>query len=311
MSRVDGTNGHARTSPPPPRRSTLPDGVEVLHASQAGWGCVGHAEIVEGWPREEVEHSDASVTAVCFRLGGTTRMEWSRGSQLWNYVASPGHFSVIPAGERNRFRCDGQMRSLICSLDAARLRPLVEQEWGGTAPRFELRPAYQKKTAEIVALGQSFATLLRTPRQGGALYAETLWTQVALQLLWNFSTLPRPVEHAVVSLSDARVRRVVDFLESSLAEEISLSDLAVVADLSPNQFLNAFKKATGKTPHRYLTERRVARACELLQNPQTTIAVIALAVGFSSQSHFTTVFGRIMGTTPASYRAEVLGLRPR
>ena len=111
-------------------------------------------------------------------------------------------------------------------------------------------------------------------------------------------------------LPDARLRGVIDFLDASLASEISLGDLADVAGLSPNYFLSAFKKATGKTPHRFLTEKRVAKACELLRNPQLSIVDVALAVGFSSQSHFTTVFGRFMKTTPASYRAHILGLEP-
>ena len=83
-----------------------------------------------------------------------------------------------------------------------------------------------------------------------------------------------------------------------------------MAGLSPNYFLHAFKQSTGQTPHRYLTELRIARACELLQNPHRSIVDISLAVGFSSQSHLTTVFRRFMKTTPAAYRQEVLGLRP-
>ena len=71
----------------------------------------------------------------------------------------------------------------------------------------------------------------------------------------------------------------------------------------------AFKRTTGRTPHRYLTELRIAKACELLQNPHRSIVDVSLAVGFSSQSHLTTVFRRLMKTTPAAYREEVLGLR--
>ena len=99
---------------------------------------------------------------------------------------------------------------------------------------------------------------------------------------------------------------VIDYIEASLASEISLRDLADVACLSPHYFLSAFKKATGKTPHRFLIEMRIAKSRELLMKPQMSIAAVALAVGFSSQSHFTTVFGRLTKTTPASYRAHIL-----
>ena len=99
---------------------------------------------------------------------------------------------------------------------------------------------------------------------------------------------------------------MIDYIEASLTSEISLRDLADVACLSPSYFLSAFKKATGKTPHRFLTEMRIAKSRELLMKPQMSIVAVALAVGFSSQSHFTTVFGRFTNTTPASYRARIL-----
>jgi AraC family transcriptional regulator len=99
---------------------------------------------------------------------------------------------------------------------------------------------------------------------------------------------------------------VVDYIRSSLGDEISLGALAELASLSPNYFLSAFRRATGKTPHRYLTEQRIAKACELLHHPHRSIVDVSLAVGFSSQSHLTAVFHRFLKTTPAAYREEVL-----
>ena len=125
--------------------------------------------------------------------------------------------------------------------------------------------------------------------------------------LWNYSSLPRQDQERAERLTDPRLRRVVDYIRSSLGNEISLGALAELAGLSPNYFLSAFRRSTGKTPHRYLTEQRVAKACELLHNPHCSIVDVSLAVGFSSQSHLTTVFRRVLKTTPATYREEVLG----
>ena len=101
---------------------------------------------------------------------------------------------------------------------------------------------------------------------------------------------------------------MIEYIQANLADDVSLEALAGVAGLSPNYFLGAFRQATGRTPHRYVTELRIARACELLHDPHRPITEVSLAVGFSSQSHLTEVFRRTMNTTPAAYRKEVLGL---
>ena len=248
--------------------------------------------------------------ALAFGLRGSARIEWKRGRHLSRFVGAPGGFTIVPAGEENSFCMDSSLQTLNLVFGSHQLRALADREWKPYGPTIEIAPVYHQTAPEIVALGQAFAGLLRSPRNGSGLYAETLWTQIAIQVLWNYSSLPRQCEAWVERLPDARLRGVIDYLDASLASEVSLGDLADVAGLSPNYFLRAFKKATGKTPHHFLTEKHVAKACELLSNPQLSIVNVALAVGFSSQSHFTTVFGRFMKTTPASYRAHILGLEP-
>jgi AraC family transcriptional regulator len=289
--------------------SNWPASLETVASSGIACQSIGHAVILRGHLPDFYAHQ-SSATSVSFTLSGTSAIEWKRGGYLSRFITTPGGFSVFVGGGDSAFYLPNPLETLNLAITPAQLHAIAERELGSSQSTVELYSVYQRTTPEIVALGQSFAGLLRSQRPSSGLYAETLWTQIAIQLLWNFSSLPRPSEIAVERLSDARVRRVIDYLQGSLAEEVSLGDLAELAGLSPNYLLGAFKKATGKTPHRYLTELRIAKACELLHNPQLSIVTVALAVGFSSQSHFTTVFGRYMKTTPASYRTEVLGLKP-
>ncbi len=129
-----------------------------------------------------------------------------------------------------------------------------------------------------------------------------------MHLLWGNAPLPGR-RAAGDSLDDGRLGRVVDYIEHGLGGEITVDELAEVSGLSPGYFVGAFKRALGKTPHQYLTERRVARACELLHDPHRAIIDVAMDVGFSSQSHLTSVFRKFMKTTPAAYRQQALGLR--
>jgi AraC-like DNA-binding protein len=74
--------------------------------------------------------------------------------------------------------------------------------------------------------------------------------------------------------------------------------------LSPCYFAHAFKATTGWSPHQYVLHRRLARAQHLLRTTQMPIAAIAYEVGFGSQSHMTTVFRRLLQTTPSRYRQQ-------
>lgn len=105
-------------------------------------------------------------------------------------------------------------------------------------------------------------------------------------------------------LSDIRLRIVLDYIESNLGREITLADLAECAGLSTPQFCQVFKNSTGFSPHRYLIKRRVERAKVMLRGECIDIAEIALALGFSSQSHFTRAFHIATGVAPMRYRRE-------
>jgi AraC family transcriptional regulator len=67
-------------------------------------------------------------------------------------------------------------------------------------------------------------------------------------------------------------------------------------------FSRQFKQSMGMTPTNYIAERRIERAKRLLQETEVPISEIALRVGFSSQSHFTSCFRRLAGLTPRSFR---------
>ncbi|HZW29863.1 MAG TPA: AraC family transcriptional regulator [Isosphaeraceae bacterium] len=273
----------------------------------AGWGDV-QGLIVEGRLTDFYPHS-SRLHAVAFLLSGTTQVEWKRGGRFTRYRSEPGSLTIVPAGDDHQFRTDRPIRALLWMIDPAWLQSVADQEWESHGSRIEIGEAFNRRDAEFWSLGQQLAVRLLSPIPGSRLYAEALQMQLALQLLWNHSSLPRPNGKGMERLADPRLRRVVAYIDSSLGNEISLGELAELAGLSPNYFLSAFRRATGKTPHRYLIERRVARACELLRNPHRSIVDVSLAVGFSSQSHLTTVFRRFLKTTPAAYREEVLGAR--
>ena len=80
------------------------------------------------------------------------------------------------------------------------------------------------------------------------------------------------------------------------------ADLAKVAGLSRMHFAAQFRAATGYRPREYLLHQRIEHAKSLLSNTETPLAEVALTVGFCTQAHFSTVFKRVTGETPARWR---------
>ena len=77
-------------------------------------------------------------------------------------------------------------------------------------------------------------------------------------------------------------------MNASLDKDISIAQLASECGLSSSHFARAFKQATGQPPYRWLLERRLDTAQDLLLNSQMSLQEIASACGFLDQSHFST-----------------------
>lgn len=114
----------------------------------------------------------------------------------------------------------------------------------------------------------------------------------------------------VNALPKWRLRRVEQYIAEHFSRCISLSELASVAGLSRMHFAAQFRAATGYRPREYLLNHRIERAKTMLVTTERPLAEIALAVGFSTQAHFSTVFKRISSHSPARWRLANKDKRP-
>jgi AraC-like DNA-binding protein len=108
--------------------------------------------------------------------------------------------------------------------------------------------------------------------------------------------------HRVPGLPKWRLKRAIEYVTANLAEPIGLADIATATGLSRMHFAAQFRATTGLRPHDYLLRRRVERAQELLLSSGLPLVDVAFDVGFKTQAHFTTVFGRLVGETPKVWR---------
>jgi AraC family transcriptional regulator len=90
-----------------------------------------------------------------------------------------------------------------------------------------------------------------------------------------------------------------------LNRDISLESLSILASLGRYHFARQCKQSTGLAPHQYVMQCRIDKAKELLKHINLSTTQIALEIGYGSQSHFTTLFRRMVGVTPKEYRNRV------
>ena len=96
-----------------------------------------------------------------------------------------------------------------------------------------------------------------------------------------------------------------EFLSGRMAEQIMLTDIARAVGASPFNFARIFQRHTGVPVHRYLTLLRLRASLERLSDDGDDLTVVALDLGFSSHSHFTSVFKREFGLAPSEVRSRI------
>jgi len=131
--------------------------------------------------------------------------------------------------------------------------------------------------------------------------SDTLHTRPRLDSL---ATLRQraPPSPARGGLPPGAMRRVREHVEAHLSESMDLAELAAIAGLSVYHFARAFKQSAGVTPHHYLVRRRIERAQDMLARSELPLSGIALATGFSDQSHLARHFRQMLGMTPGQFR---------
>lgn len=103
-------------------------------------------------------------------------------------------------------------------------------------------------------------------------------------------------------LSAPQLQRVIDYIQSNLAQPLSLEGLATQAGYSPYHFARLFREATGESPYQFVLRQRVEQAQHLLRAGRLPLLDVALACGFASQSHMTRLFRQQLGVTPGAYQ---------
>jgi AraC family transcriptional regulator len=155
----------------------------------------------------------------------------------------------------------------------------------------------------IVTLVEQLADEIAAGGVNGRLYAQGLSLALVGWLRARYAFEPAPTRVRAQKLAPLHAERVREYIDAHLGHELGVAELAGLVGLSSAYFVRVFHATFGTTPHRFVLERRVQVAAELLRQPGMPIAQVAYALGFSSQAHFTAVFRRQTGRTPGASRS--------
>jgi len=108
----------------------------------------------------------------------------------------------------------------------------------------------------------------------------------------------------VQSMAQGRLQALTRFVDSRLAFDLAVEDLALHLGCSLSQLVRLLRDEAQTTPLAFIIARRLEHACSLLAQSKLPLVEVALACGFSSQSHFGNSFKKAFGLTPAQYREQ-------
>ena len=242
--------------------------------------------------------------AVLVNEGNPFDLDWRQfdESTMQQVRIGAGTIQIHPSDTLIYKRWRRPSRMLFFAIDRVFAQSILDDVFGGS--EVELKPNIGFEDPAIVHMAEAWREELRQRGAGGRVYAEALATTLIVHLFRAYSSNNVEVPLLSGGMNATRLNRVAKYIEDHLAEDISLLTLAQAAGFSVHHFKEVFKAETGKAPHQYLTERRIHHAKEMLLGSDIPLAQIALAVGFSSQSHFTLNFRKLTGTTPMRFRLE-------
>jgi AraC family transcriptional regulator len=231
------------------------------------------------------------------------RCSWSAGNQGLTATLRPGTLTVIPA------TCDGQwvmeapLEISHVYLSDQRLKFCAESLERAKPVELVGRLGFEDpSTARVLELLSQEAGSASSP----TLFADEALDLLCLQLIRRHSAFPdNRVKSAAQGLTPKQLRLVTEYMRENLDRDITLAELARLVHLSRFYFCTAFRLATGRRPHEWLTIERVKRARTLLKDRSLRIVDIGLAVGYQTPSAFTAAFRKIVGTTPSTFRRQV------
>lgn len=231
--------------------------------------------------------------------------DWNMGSGWAEGRSRTGDLIVVPPNVESRWRVGGPRKLVILAVPVGLVKNLLGPDCpDNLSSAFEPLSGSSAPDALVSTLLQRLWSLGDTDEPLGRTLADSIVLTLVCQLL-ALARAETP-KTGPGAFSPRDWRRICDYIDAHLHEEIVLADLSRATGWSVRHFARMFRQSAGQTPHSFIVRRRVDRAKDLLKKHELQLAEIALSCGFADQSHFTTCFRKVTGLTPLRWRRELV-----
>lgn len=252
----------------------------------------------------------APDTSLVLFAGGVMRMEQRQDHSSWNSRdLRHGHLMLSPGGGtpfelRWRAISGEPVRTLHLHLSKDLIARTAEEVADHDPARLTLEGNLGFQDPLLTQIGFALWRELEQHAPAGELYAQTAAQMLAVHLLRHYTSIEKAFKEPAHGLTTKQMKRVTDFIQAHLDQDLSLEALAQQAGFSSYHFARLFRQTTGESPHQFVLRRRVERAQQLLKETTAPLAQIALESGFANQSHLTRAFKQQYSLTPRAYRQD-------
>ena len=250
-------------------------------------------------PRVAVQHQPALMMAL--RTGSLE--VGSCCSERKGFAFGAGEMCLVPRHVETWLRTD-DLQFLYLSVDIS--DAALAAACDGTAGDVELRRVGKLADARVGALAAAVNAERVAGFPSGRLFLDSVEQALAVALVDSYAVRHRSVQTHRGGLGSARLRRIKEFVDAKIEDELTLCEMAQAVELSAAHFSRMFRKSTGETPHQFLLRQRIERAKTMLRSADERVLDIAVACGFKSQQHFAQAFRRVCGISATEYRQHFL-----
>jgi AraC family transcriptional regulator len=243
------------------------------------------------------EHVESFLHVV---LRGSVKYELLTRGKTLQFGANPGTTFILPRGTIDELRWAGPTHRIAVAIHPSLLVNAMEETAHESAVELT-----EQTDPHIMAVLLAMKTDLEEGSPAGRLYGESLANALAVYLLNRYGVRRDAAVAYRGGLPGYRLKRVLDYVGDNLADDLSLSQLAVVGGMSPHYFAKLFSKSMGHAPHRYVLLQRIERAKQSLCDPGRSVIEAGLDAGFQNPSHFARMFRKFVGTSPSRFRSEM------